>query len=685
MGFNFFIYQGNSQILKERMINKENVFNITHNMARKKKAVEKFETTYGVNVSYDALENAITITPDSTNSNIFSTPKNYIFGAGESVEQLNDNNALLLFSRVELFNLAILFSPNIKDSLFIPETPYEDIEAKDASVFNTDEWNNFIYPHCGRTAISFNEITDRNLYFMCAAGYVDEFGNHPLKDENGNQVYRRVYFNGKEDQLPSIKVNSYIDSSSTVINYEKYQFIANSSINKTFNWPERRVRLIFSGLNFLVNASVNDNIKVRDNRDRNQQIIDLIQPEQYGLATNDPRLDMPVQLLVNESNPVDYLNAYEFANGSTVEERNYWGGELNFRVNPSIFGPISDTGDVSLFIEATRDNSVIGGEKVYEKLFVSNVSVNGSHFTSNEPYCGFTIKQLDQDVDIYISAERKNYTKKFIIMTDGNVITSDTTPINDYLNLYTKNEIQEMGNTDRIVTSYQNTIGFVTTNPELPRNLKIKIAPANAQEIDGIKTKLIGKYSDDNLSYSKYIEYMKNKANGSSTYEDYNWDSSHTDVSGIHATISHEYVCDHENSSYLESYIIYDISIDADALDRDPIDEKQCFYIAFDTIPRFNSHNIKLMVGYDPNIMKVRPNSNLPGDYFDTAGYVYDGDNGLWSREYTTKRDDYIEGKLTFDIDASKLAEDTLMSDRYSNLYISDTFITKTDYVQISP
>ncbi len=85
MGFNFFIYQSNSQILKERMINKENVFDITHNMARKKKAVEKFETTYGVNVSYDALENAITITPDLTDSNIFSTPKNYIFRSAEDI------------------------------------------------------------------------------------------------------------------------------------------------------------------------------------------------------------------------------------------------------------------------------------------------------------------------------------------------------------------------------------------------------------------------------------------------------------------------------------------------------------------------------------------------------------------------------------------------------------------------
>jgi len=181
------------------------------------------------------------------------------------------------------------------------------------------------------------------------------------------------------------------------------------------------------------------------------------------------------------------------------------------------------------------------------------------------------ITNIDRNVNVYITPVRKNYTKKFIIMTDGNVIVSDKTQLNDYLGLYTDEQIEEMNTPDRIVVGYQNTIGFLSTSSEWPWNLKINIRPSIAQDVDGLRLKLIGRYDDgENENYINYIAYKANPK------IEYNWDDSSlwasSTIDNITGTVTHEYQFEHgdehTDSSYIESYITYDVSIGREALDE---------------------------------------------------------------------------------------------------------------------
>ena len=92
-------------------------------------------------------------------------------------------------------------------------------------------------------------------------------------------------------------------------------------------------------------------------------------------------------------------------------------------MEPENCGPEGgDFSDCSLYICAKRastggNNPSIG---YFETIYVSDYDG-----PDNDSQHKFIISGIDRNVDVYITSVRKNYTKKFIIMTDGNVIVSD--------------------------------------------------------------------------------------------------------------------------------------------------------------------------------------------------------------------------------------------------------------------
>ena len=90
-------------------------------------------------------------------------------------------------------------------------------------------------------------------------------------------------------------------------------------------------------------------------------------------------------------------------------------------MEPEDCGPDGgDYSDCSLYICAKRAST--GGNDpsngYFETIYISD-------YAGPDPEHKFVISGIDRNVNVYISSVRKNYTKKFIIMTDGNVIVSD--------------------------------------------------------------------------------------------------------------------------------------------------------------------------------------------------------------------------------------------------------------------
>ena len=674
--------------------------------SNKEPEIAELEDRLGLSIDYNDEENVITLTPNRPQQSVSSLRRrpldadefvadgdevpDYVFGA--AAQQLP------LINRCELYLIGRAFTPTIVEKLWEPtdDDPlhtYRDMEDCSIETFNSDPWNLFIYSKAGRQAVTFGELTSGTFYLQCAAAEYAPNQNdptapikQPMKDVYDRQMYRKVYFNGQVGQFPRITIGSYQGEDSqtgerTTTQYDKYQYVANEELfaSNHMVWPQRKVTIYLEGLNFTVNAStlyederVNKTVKINNNHSRNGQIIEITLPEQYSkTAPYTPTLNMPLKLEV-EKNPVDLLNAYRYAHDANVEDWQYdqkcWGGELHLRIEPEDCGPEDGKfSDTSLYICAKRASS--GGNNPSDSQF-ETIYVSDYNGPKNDPQHKFIISGIDRNVDVYITSVRKNYTKKFIIMTDGNVIISDQTQLNDYLRLYTDEQIKQMNEPDRIVVGYQNTIGFLSTSPEWPWNKTIRVSAAIASEYRGIRFKAIGRYNDSSHMYDEYVKYRQGIGSV------FTWDDSAQTIDGITCTPSHN-----GESEYSEEqpYIDYSISIERDALDASW--ERQIFYLAFEPIPKFVSTTLKIFIGYDPAQLQVKTKSGTELNEQSDSFVVRNGD--LWSFKYTTKEDDLgidsrdpgQEGFLF------EITNNGISTSQYSHVFISDNTTTIRDRI----
>ncbi len=688
--------------------------------SNKKPEIAELEDRLGLSIDYNEEENVITLTPNRPQQSVSSLRQrpliedaefvaegdevpDYVFGADNESDTIKK---LELINRCELYIIGRAFTPTIVENLWEPSVDYGEMIDCSIETFNSDPWNLFIYSKAGRQAVTFGELSTGTFYLQCAAAeYVpnqDPTGDpikQPMKDVYGRQMYRKVYFNGQIGQFPRINIGSYEieDTSSretTTVQYEKYQYVTNEipfnpseeeNDHMIFGkhhmaWPQRKVTIYLEGLNFTVRAStlyeddqVNKDIEINDNHSRNGQIIEITLPAQYSHNTpQTPTLKMPLRLEV-EKTPVDLRNAYHYAHDANVADWQYdqkcWGGELHLRIEPEDCGPEDgDYSDTSLYICARRAST--GGNNpsmgLFETIYASNLRLG------YPPVNGFTIYGIDRNVNVYISSVRKNYTKKFIIMTDGNVIVSDKTELNDYLRLYTDEQIEQMNTPDSIVVGYQNTIGFLSTSPEWPWNKTIRVKAAIASEYQGIRFKAIGRYNDDSHMYDKYVKYRQG------VMSDFTWDDQTVIIDGITCTPSHN-----GESEYTEEqpYIDYDISINKEALDETW--ERQIFYLAFEPIPKFISTTLKIFVGYNPANLQVETASGTPLNEHSDAFIVRNGD--LWSFRYTTRQNDFGEDSRDPAQEGFlfKITNNNISTSNYSHVFISDNTTAIRDRIEL--
>jgi hypothetical protein len=294
---------------------------------------------------------------------------------------------------------------------------------------------------------------------------------------------------------------------------------------------------------------------------------------------------------------------------------------LHLRVEPEDCA-IEDYSDVSLYVVAHR---TIGYDRNNPPYSFETIALSmGSDYQND-----IEIINIDRNVNIYITPVRKNYTKKFIIMTDGNVIVSDKTQLNDYLGLYTDEQIEEMNTPDSIIVGYQNTIGFLSTSPEWPWNLRLNIKPAIPAECQGIRFASIGRYNYlDGSIYDRYISYK----NGDGTFP---WDEY-----GNNSTYEVEELTTYVDGTYdvhsTDPSICYNIYISRDGLNE--LKEREIWYIACEAIPKFKSHKIKIFLGTKPSALKIKTLGGYDGQFSDTNGICINDVPGeeLWLWTYDT-------------------------------------------------
>jgi hypothetical protein len=348
----------------------------------------------------------------------------------------------------------------------------------------------------------------------------------------------------------------------------------------------------------------------------------------------------------------DIKNAYKYA--VKASEDGYWGGTIGYTTSEDPNAVLTQYS-----IRATRNNTP---PDTFEEIIVSSMY----------PQNTLSITQIDQDINVHIQPVRKNFTKKFIIMSDGNLVVTDITELNDYLNLYTQEQIQEMNTPDQIIVSYKNTIGFLSTSPEWPWNRTIRVSAAIASEYQGIRFKAIGRYKDPNNTYDEYVKYRQG------IMSDFTWDDSAVTIEGITCTPSHN-----GEGAYSEEepYIDYSISISKQAIDTSQ--ERQIFYLAFEPIPKFVSTTLKIFIGYDPANLQVTTASGTRLDENSDCFVVNSGN--LWSFRYTTQQNDFgldnrnppQEGFLF------EITNDNISTSQYSHVFISDNTTAIRDRVEL--
>ena len=226
-----------------------------------------------------------------------------------------------------------------------------------------------------------------------------------------------------------------------------------------------------------------------------------------------------------------------------------------------------------------------------------------------------------------------------------------------------------MDKADRIVASYQNTIGFLSTSSEWPWNKTIRVSAAIASEYRGIRFKAIGRYNDSSHMYDRYVKYRQGVS-------DFNWDDSATTIDGITCTPSHNGEGEYSEE---EPYIDYSISIKRDALDASW--ERQIFYLAFEPIPKFVSTTLKIFIGYDPEQLQVMTESGTELNEKSDNFVMRNGD--LWSFKYTTKLNDFgndsrkpaQEGFLF------EITNNNISTSDYSHVFISDNTTSIRDKI----